>query len=173
MSNNRVSKQADFLFYDTPDGKLHMEVFYAGETVWLTQDKMTQLFDVDRTVISKHISNIFSSGELEESSSNVQKMHVAHSTKPVSYYSLDVIISVGYRVNSFQATQFRKWATTVLRDYMVKGFALDDERLKNGTHFGKDYFEEHSARDAACSRATSPWTRAAPRMAWCGTPSSA
>lgn len=133
--------EAEFLFYSGPDGKLHIEVFYASETVWLTQAKMAELFDVDRTVIGKHIKNIFDSGELEESS-NVQKMHVAHSTKPVSYYNLDVIISVGYRVNSLQATAFRKWATTTLREYMVKGFVLDDERLAQGTHFGKDYFEE-------------------------------
>lgn len=133
--------EAEFLFYSGPDGRLQIEVYFAGETVWLTQAKMTELFDVDRTVIGKHIKNIFESGELDEES-NVQKMHVAHSTKPVSYYSLDVIISVGYRVNSLQATAFRKWATTVLREYMIKGFALDDERLKNGTHFSKDYFDE-------------------------------
>ncbi len=133
--------EAEFLFYSGPDGRLQIEVYFAGETVWLTQAKMTELFDVDRTVIGKHIKNILESGELDEES-NVQKMHVAHSTKPVSYYSLDVIISVGYRVNSLQATAFRKWATTVLREYMIKGFALDDERLKNGTHFGKDYFDE-------------------------------
>ncbi|HMQ96283.1 MAG TPA: virulence RhuM family protein [Candidatus Saccharibacteria bacterium] len=133
--------EAEFLFYSGPDGRLQIEVYFAGETVWLTQAKMTELFDVDRTVIGKHIKNIFESGELDEES-NVQKMHVAHSTKPVSYYSLDVIISVGYRVNSLQATAFRKWATTVLREYMIKGFALDDERLKNGAHFGKDYFDE-------------------------------
>lgn len=133
--------EAEFLFYSGPDGRLQIEVYFAGETVWLTQAKMTELFDVDRTVIGKHIKNIFESGELDEEG-NVQKMHVAHSTKPVSYYSLDVIISVGYRVNSLQATAFRKWATTVLREYMIKGFALDDERLKNGAHFGKDYFDE-------------------------------
>ena len=133
--------EAEFLFYSGPDGRLQIEVYFAGETVWLTQSKMAELFDVDRTVIGKHIKNIFESGELNEHS-NVQKMHVAHSAKPVSYYSLDVIISVGYRVNSVQATAFRKWATSVLREYMIKGFALDDERLKNGTHFGKDYFDE-------------------------------
>lgn len=133
--------EAEFLFYSGPDGKLQIEVFYSGETVWLTQAKMAELFDVDRTVIGKHIKNIFDSGELDERG-NVQKMHVAHSTKPVYYYNLDVIISVGYRVNSMQATAFRKWATATLREYMVKGFVLDDERLAQGTHFGKDYFEE-------------------------------
>ena len=141
MSDTPVPHEAEFLFYSGPDGKLHIEVFYAGETVWLTQAKMAEVFDVDRTVIGKHIKNVFESGELAEDS-NVQKMHVANSAKPVSYYNLDVIISVGYRVNSLQATAFRKWATTTLREYMVKGFAIDDERLAQGTHFGKDYFDE-------------------------------
>lgn len=139
--NLPMPHEAEFLFYSGPDGKLQIEVFYSGETVWLTQAKMAELFDVDRTVIGKHIKNVFESGELAEGS-NVQKMHVAHSAKPVSYYNLDVIISVGYRVNSLQATAFRKWATATLREYMVKGFVLDDERLAQGTHFGKDYFEE-------------------------------
>lgn len=142
MSENLpMPHEAEFLFYSGPDGRLQIEVFYSGETVWLTQAKMAELFDVDRTVIGKHIKNVFESGELLENS-NVQKMHVAHSAKPVSYYNLDVIISVGYRVNSLQATAFRKWATSTLREYMVKGFVLDDERLAQGTHFGKDYFEE-------------------------------
>ncbi len=133
--------EAEFLFYAGPDGKLNIEVFYADETIWLSQAKMAELFGVDRTVITKHLANIFQSGELDESS-NVQKVHIAHSAKPVSYYNLDVIISVGYRVNSQQATRFRQWATQTLRGYMIKGFVLDDERLKNGTHFGKDYFDE-------------------------------
>lgn len=137
----KQAEESEFLFYTGPEGTLHIEVFYAGENIWLTQGKMAELFGVDRTVISKHLANIFESGELGETS-NVQKLHVAHSAKPVSYYNLDVIISVGYRVNSRQATQFRIWATQTLRDYMIKGFAIDDERLKNGSHFGKDYFEE-------------------------------
>lgn len=135
------SNEADFLFYTGPDGKLHVEVLYANETVWLTQKKMAEAFGVDVSVISRHIANVFESGELAEGG-NVQKMQIANSDKPVSYYDLDVIISVGYRVNSLEATAFRKWATTVLREYMIKGFALDDERLKNGAHFGKDYFDE-------------------------------
>ncbi len=135
------AESSDFLFYTGPDGRIHVEVFYAGETVWLSQAGMAEVFGVDRTVITKHIGNVFTSGELTEDS-NVQKMHFAHSAKPVSYYNLDIIISVGYRVNSMQATAFRRWATATLRDYMIKGFAIDDERLKNGTHFGKDYFEE-------------------------------
>lgn len=133
--------QGDFIFYTDANGKLRIEVYFAGETVWLTQTHMAALFDVDRTVISKHLKNIFESDELDKES-NVQKMHVAHSAKPVYYYSLDVIISVGYRVNSLQATAFRKWATETLRNFMIKGFVLDKDRLKNGTHFGKDYFDE-------------------------------
>lgn len=141
MDNEKDLKRSEFLLYTTTDGSVKVEVFYAGETVWLTQSKMAELFGVDRSVITKHVANVFESGELDEQS-NVQKMHVAHSAKPVSYYNLDVIISVGYRVNSSQATQFRIWATKMLRDFMIRGFVLDDERLKNGAHFGKDYFDE-------------------------------
>ena len=141
MADKELGKLDDFLFYTTPDGELKIEAYFHDETVWLTQKRMSELFDVDRSVVTKHIGNIFESGELDEDS-NVQKMHIANSAKPVSYYNLDVIISVGYRVNSLRATDFRKWATSVLREFMIKGFALDDERLKNGTHFGKDYFEE-------------------------------
>lgn len=140
MSEDKLQK-SDFLLYTAPDGSVKVEVFFENENVWLTQAKIAQLFNVDRTVITKHISNIFESGELEEKSS-VQKLHVAHSTKPVSYYNLDVIISVGYRVNSKQATQFRIWATKTLHNFIIKGFALDEDRLKNGSHFGKDYFDE-------------------------------
>ncbi len=140
MSSN-LDKAGDFLFYTTPDGELKIEAYFQDETVWLSQKKMAELFSVDRTVIGRHLKNIFEAGELEEKS-NVQKMHVANSDKPVSYYNLDTIISVGYRVNSLKATAFRRWATTTLRSYMIKGFVLDDERLKNGTHFGKDYFDE-------------------------------
>jgi hypothetical protein len=141
MLKETTPYESEFLFYAGPGGQLQIEVFYSGETVWLTQKRMAELFNVDRSVITKHITNIFESGELVERG-NVQKMHNAHSAKPVTYYNLDVIISVGYRVNSQQATQFRQWATRTLRDFMIKGFAIDDERLKNGTHFGKDYFDE-------------------------------
>lgn len=140
MSNEDQNK-SDFLLYTAPDGAVKIDVFFKNETVWLTQKKMAELFGVDRSVITKHIANVFESGELEENS-NVQKMHIASSAKPVSYYNLDVIISVGYRVNSHQATQFRIWATETLRNFIIKGFALDESRLKNGSRFGKDYFEE-------------------------------
>lgn len=131
----------EFLLYTTPDGKVKVEIFFHNENIWLTQKRMAELFGVDRTVITKHLKNIFSGGELEEKS-NVQKMHFPHSDKPIKFYNLDVIISVGYRVNSSQATQFRIWATERLKEYLIKGFILDDERLKNGKYFGKDYFRE-------------------------------
>lgn len=132
---------SNFIFYTSPNGQISIEVLFTGETIWASQKQMAEIFDVDRTTIGKHIKNVFETGELNKES-NVQKMHIANSDKPVVMYNLDVIISVGYRVNSIQATAFRKWATKVLREYMIKGFALDDERLKNGAHFGKDYFDE-------------------------------
>lgn len=136
--------EAEFLFYSSPDGKLHIEVFYAGETVWLTQKRMGVLFGVDRTVITKHLGNIFEDKELDEKAVSAKFAHTAADGKTYNtqFYNLDAIISVGYRTNSLQATAFRKWATATLREYMVKGFVLDDERLAQGTHFGKDYFEE-------------------------------
>lgn len=136
---------AKILFYTTPSNSVKLEVYFLDETFWLTQQKMAELFGKDRSVISKHLKNIFLEGELLEES-NVQKMHISHSDKPVSLYSLDAIISVGYRVNSQQATQFRIWATQTLKEFIIKGFVLDDERLKNGTHFGKDYFDELLAK---------------------------
>jgi hypothetical protein len=141
MSQETTPDETEFLFYTGSDGQVQIEVFMANENVWLTQGNMAELFAVDRTVIGRHLANIFESGELDDAS-NVQKMHIASSAKPVSYYSLDAIISVGYRVNSRQATQFRIWATRTLHNFIIKGFVLDDERLKNGSHFGKDYFEE-------------------------------
>jgi len=103
---------------------------------------MGELFGKERSVITKHIKNIFSSGELEEKS-NVQNMHFGHSDKPIKFYNLDAIISVGYRVNSYQATQFCIWATKTLKEYIIKSFVLDDEQLKQGNQvFGRDYFDK-------------------------------
>ena len=142
MKNNLSDKQSNFLLYTGNDGKVNIEVFLKDETVWLTQKAIGELFGKERTVITKHLKNIFASGELEEKS-NVQKMHFSHSDKPIKFYNLDVIISVGYRVNSYQATQFRIWATKILKEFIIKGFVLDDERLKQGKQvFGKDYFAE-------------------------------
>ncbi|KAF5414850.1 MAG: hypothetical protein C5S48_07455 [Candidatus Methanogaster sp.] len=135
-------KQSNFLLYTGSDGQVNVEVFLKDETIWLTQKAIGELFGKERSVITKHLKNIFDSGELEEES-NVQKMHFSHSDKPIKFYNLDVIISVGYRVNSYQATQFRIWATRTLKEYIIKGFVRDDERLKQGNQvFGRDYFEE-------------------------------
>ncbi|MBN1604270.1 MAG: virulence RhuM family protein [Chitinispirillaceae bacterium] len=138
----KEEKLTEFLLYKNPNGDVKIDVLLQNETIWLPQNKIAQLFDVDRTVITKHIKNIFESNELEEKS-NVQKMHFAHSDKPINYYNLDIIIAVGYRVNSFRATQFRVWATKILKEFIIKGYTMDVERLKNPTPiFGQDYFAE-------------------------------
>ena len=117
----------EIILFENQDVKL--EVNMNGETLWLTQDQMAKLFGKDRTVITRHINNIFKDGELEEKS-NVQKMHIANSDKPVSLYSLDVIISIGYRVKSQNGVIFRKWANKVLKDYLLKGYAVNEKRLE-------------------------------------------
>ncbi|MEI6747186.1 MAG: virulence RhuM family protein [Methylococcaceae bacterium] len=131
----------EILLYADANGKVKIDVIYEEETFWLSQKKMAELFDVDRSVISKHLKNIFTSNELDEKST-VQFLHIANSDKPVAFYNLDAIIAVGYRVNSQRATQFRIWATQTLKEFIIKGFVLDDERLKQGKRFGKDYFDE-------------------------------
>ena len=134
-------KHTEIILYEAPNGQTKIDVLLEGETIWLNQSQIIALFERDQSVISRHIKNVFEEGELDEES-NMQKMHIANSDKPVTFYSLDVIISVGYRVNSYKATQFRIWATKTLREYIIKGFVLDDERLKQGKKFGRDYFEE-------------------------------
>ncbi len=137
-----VPKQNNFILYTTPEGEVKLNVLLENETIWMTQEQMSQLFDRERSVITKHIGNVFSEGELEEKS-NVQNLHISGSDKPVKFYNLDVIISVGYRVKSQRGTQFRIWATKTLKEYIIKGFVLDDNRLKQGEAvFGKDYFKE-------------------------------
>ena len=119
--------QNEIILFENQNIKL--EVNMKDETVWLTQTQMAELFAKDRTVITRHINNIFKEGELEEES-NVQKMHFANSDKPVSIYNLDVIISVGYRVKSQNGIHFRKWANKILKDYLIKGYALNNKRLE-------------------------------------------
>ncbi|MDZ4205430.1 MAG: virulence protein RhuM/Fic/DOC family protein [Bacteroidales bacterium] len=114
--------------YKTPDGKTQIEVQFKKNTVWLSQSQITELFQRDRTVITKHINNIFKEGELNKKS-NVHFLHIANSDKPVAIYNLDVIISVGYRVKSQRGTQFRQWATQRLKDYLVQGYAINEKRL--------------------------------------------
>ena len=138
---------SEFLLYTAPDGGVKIEIYFRNETVWLTQQKIADLFGVDRTVITKHLKNIFVEGELNKESTcakiaQVQMEGSRKVTRNIEYYNLDAILSVGYRVNSSKATQFRIWATQTLREYIIKGFAMDDERLKNGQFFGKDYFKE-------------------------------
>lgn len=144
MSRSLEPKEGQILLYTTSDGEIKIDVFFKDETVWLTQKKMAELFAADRSVITKHIKNIFTEGELTEKEVSAIFAHTAADGKTynTNFYSLDAIISVGYRVNSTSATQFRIWATKTLREFIIKGFVLDDERLKNGRHFGKDYFDE-------------------------------
>ena len=140
----------EFLLYTAPNGAIKVEVLLNGETLWLTQKRMAELFGVGVPAISKHLKNIFDSGELvEEVVISILETTTEHGamagltqTQQVKYYNLDAVISVGYRVNSAQATQFRIWATALIKEYIIKGFAMDDERLKNGQYFGKDYFKE-------------------------------
>jgi hypothetical protein len=137
----------DFLLYSAPEGNIKVEVILNDETVWLSQKSISQLFGVQVPAISKHLKNIFESGELDKDSTisileTVQHEGDREVKRNTEYFNLDAIISVGYRVNSRQATKFRIWATQTLKEYIVKGFVMDDERLKNGRYFGKDYFRE-------------------------------
>ena len=139
---NKDLKEKEFLIYSDENGDVKINVMLINEDLWLTQELIAELFGKDRTVITRHIKNIFEEKELNEES-NVQKMHFTNSDKPVKIYNLNVIIAVGYRVNSKKATQFRIWATKILNEYIKKGFVLDDERLKNGENFFvQDYFKE-------------------------------
>lgn len=140
----------EFLLYTAPNGEIKVEVLLSNETIWMTQERMAELFGVQRPAITKHLKNIFESNELtEEVVCSILEHTTEHGAIPgktqtgkVKYYNLDAVISVGYRINSAQATQFRIWATQLIKEYIIKGFAMDDERLKNGRYFGKDYFRE-------------------------------
>lgn len=134
---------SEIIIYQTEDGQTKIQTRLENETVWLNQEQMAVLFQRDRSVITKHIRNIFIEGELDEKS-NVQNLHISSSDKPVKFYTLDVIISVGYRVKSHRGTQFRIWATQRLREYIVKGFVMNDELLKEAA--GGNYFDELLAR---------------------------
>ena len=143
---------SEFLLYTTPNEKIKVEIYLHDENVWLTQEKIGTLFNIDRSVITKHLQNIYKEGELNKESTSAIIAQVRSEGKRqikrnIEYYNLDAIISVGYRVNSTRATQFRIWATKILKEYMIKGFAMDDEKLKNpNKFFGQDYFEEQLAR---------------------------
>jgi hypothetical protein len=143
-----VKNELNFLIYNTPNEDVSVNAVVKDETIWLTQKAMSELFEVEIPAISKHLTNIFSEGELQVEAT-VSKMEIVqiegtrNVKRTLDFYSLDAIISVGYRVNSRKATNFRIWATGILKEYMIKGFTMDDERLKQGkTAFGKDYFKE-------------------------------
>jgi|GEM_PF-150246 len=144
-----AQQQTDFLFYSSSDGSVKVQVIVGDDTVWASQRGMAEIFEVDVSTINYHLKNIYQSGELSQEGT-IGKFPIVQTEGDrsvrrdnIEFYNLDVIISVGYRVSSYRATQFRKWATTVLKEYLIKGFALDDERLKQGNQlFGKDYFDE-------------------------------
>ena len=145
MKNLSIKDElTDFLLYTTPNSDIRVETYLHNETLWLPQKRIAELFGVQRPAITKHLKNIFESGELEEDSVSSILEHTAEDGKKydTKFYNLDAILSVGYRVNSSKATQFRIWATKILKEYIIKGFAMDDERMKNGRYFGKDYFKE-------------------------------
>lgn len=141
------SQSSDIIFYNTPTGDVKIEVIFTDETFWLTQKRMAELFGVESNTITYHLKEIFKDGELPENATTrkirvVQKEGGRDVSRDLDFYNLDAIIAVGYRVNSYQATQFRIWATKTLKEFIIKGFVLDDERLKQGKRFGKDYFDE-------------------------------
>ena len=139
------SNNSDFILYTSQDGEVRVDVFVHNESVWLTQKAMQELFDRSKSTVSEHISNVFKEGELDENQVVRKFRTTADDGKDyeVSYYNLDVIISVGYRIKSQRGTQFRIWDTKTLKEFIIKGFVLDDKRLKQGGQvFGKDYFEE-------------------------------
>ena len=140
----------NFVIYQTETGKVNVEVYFADDTLWLTQKVMAQLFNKGRSTITEHLKRIFEEGELEEKVVCQDFRHTTQhgaikgktQTKTTKFYNLRAITAVGYRVNSKEATQFRKWVTEILHEYIIKGFAMDDERLKQMQHFGKDNFDE-------------------------------
>ncbi len=147
MDNNFSPVSSELLIYTSPKGQIKVEVIFQDETFWMSQKRMAQLFGVNVRTINEHLKNIFYTEELVKEATIrkfriVQKEGVREVNREIEFYSLDAIIAVGYRVNSYQATQFRIWTTTVLKEFITKGFVLDDERLKNGKKLGQDYFDE-------------------------------
>ena len=149
--NTDITKQMEMVLYRTEDDSVTVSALIKDESIWITQKAMAELFGIDKSGISRHLAKIFESGELKEevvvakiaTTTQHGAVEGKTQTKDTNYYNLDAIISVGYRVNSIKATQFRIWATNILKEYMIKGFAMDDERLKLAkTAFGKDYFRE-------------------------------
>lgn len=145
-----LQKFPNFVIFKTADGKVNIDVFFKDETLWLTQKLIAELFEKGRSTITEHLNRIFSDGELDENvvcrnfrlTTQHGAMEGKTQEKEVKYYNLRAIVAVGYRVNSHRAIEFRKWATGILHEYIIKGFAMDDERLKQIKHFGQDYFDE-------------------------------
>ncbi|MBL7766904.1 MAG: virulence RhuM family protein [Chitinophagaceae bacterium] len=144
---NNEANTNDIIFYNSPNGDVKVEVLFNEETFWLTQKRMAELFGVDVRTVNEHLQNIYKTNELDKEATIrkiriVQKEGKRDVARELDFFNLDAIIAVGYRVNSFEATQFRIWATKTLREFIIKGFVMDDERLKQGKRFGKDYFDE-------------------------------
>jgi hypothetical protein len=144
MSRNKQLPDNQITIYQSPDGGVNIEVLYVDENIWLTQKKMAELFETDRSVITKHLKNIFVKKEFDEHSVSAKFAHTAEDGKiyQTRFYSLEAIIAVGYRVNSERGTQFRQWATGVLKNYIHKGYALDSNRMKYGSRFSTRYFDD-------------------------------
>ena len=147
MTDAEKPNEGELILYQTQEGAVRIEVLYESESFWLNQKKIAELFGVDLRTISEHLQSIYASGELTERATlrkirRVQKEGNREVRREIEFYNLDAIISVGYRVNSAQATRFRIWATQTLREFVIKGFVLDDERLKLNKRFGRDYFDE-------------------------------
>jgi hypothetical protein len=147
MSEINNPQHNEIIFYNTPTGDVKIEVIFNDETFWLTQKRIAELFGVESHTITYHLKEIYKTEELEEAATTrkirvVQKEGTRDVSRELDFYNLDAIIAVGYRVNSHQATQFRIWATKTLKEFIIKGFVLDDDRLKQGKRFGKDYFDE-------------------------------
>lgn len=139
--------ESEIILYTTPNGEVKLDIRFEDETFWLSQKKMAELFGVEVHTINYHLKEIFKSGELDEMATirkirTVQTEGSRQVQREIEFYNLDAIISVGYRVNSFNATQFRIWATKTLKEFIIKGFVLDDDRLKQAKNFGRDYFDE-------------------------------
>lgn len=152
MNNSNITNQPqnlpNFVIFKIDSSKVNIDVVFADETLWLTQKQLAELFEVNIPAVSKHLKNIFETGELEENSvvSKMETTALDGKKYKTNFYNLKAITAVGYRVNSHRATQFRKWATEILHEYIIKGFTMDDERLKSVQHFGKDYFDEQLER---------------------------
>ncbi|MCK5475733.1 MAG: virulence RhuM family protein [Candidatus Pacebacteria bacterium] len=144
IKKNNLEKFSNFVIFQTENGKVNIDVFFQNDSLWLTQKTIAELFEIDRSVITKHLKNIFEIGELNKNAVCAKFAHTATDGKSynTNYYNLKIVLSVGYRVNSHRAIEFRKWANDILEEYIVKGFVMDDERLKQIKHFGKDYFDQ-------------------------------